>query len=242
MTMFANTIDNKTTTTDPNGNEIVDLTSSIFSNGVQITSYTLKRVPNDYIMRPDLVSLAEYGSTDKTEYIMMFNQVGNPFTLEKDDVLLIPDVMEADSLVSSVSSTDSAGNNTTSDASIQEILVQNYYKHSGRHNNVDMTSYDDFENSSVPSGTTTATTTATDSSTGSLPYMLDSDTGSSMVIRNNRIYFNNTNDAGLAATEVNTSTIDSAITSILDSSASSSCAYNGTSLSSFIKALNDSSN
>ena len=93
--MFEATIDNKPKTMDPNGNEIVDLTAPIFRNNEKITSYRLRRVPSDFAMRPDLEAFVELGSIDHTEYIMMFNAVGNPFSIDKDDVLLIPNLIEA---------------------------------------------------------------------------------------------------------------------------------------------------
>jgi len=92
--MFKASLDNKAKVTDPNGNEIVDLTSATFRNNDQISQYFLRKVPSEFRMRPDLIALTELGTTDKTEYIMMFNQIGNPFSIDKDDVLLFPDLVE----------------------------------------------------------------------------------------------------------------------------------------------------
>ena len=96
---FPASIDNKGTVTDPNGNEIVNLPVSPFRRDVEITNYFLRKVPDNYVMRPDLIALMELGSVNRAEYIMMFNQIGNPFSIEKDDILLIPEATEADTLI-----------------------------------------------------------------------------------------------------------------------------------------------
>ncbi len=191
--MFKASLDNKAKVTDPNGNEIVDLTSATFRNNEQISQYFLRKVPSEFRMRPDLVALTELGTTDKTEYIMMFNQIGNPFSIDKDDVLLIPELIEADSMI--YDGVDSP--TMDEDIDIQEVLVKNYYKHSNRNNTVDMSSYDEFLNTPIPSGRPSRSTTPYTPQTESVePYMLR-DNEEAVVIRNGRIYFNDPNDVGL---------------------------------------------
>jgi len=194
--MFKASIDNKKIVTDPNGNEIVDLTSSTFRNNNKITQYILRKVPTDYRMRPDLVALTELGSIDKTEYIMMFNQIGNPFSIDKDDILMIPELIEADSLVYSGIGTSE----TDEDTDIREILVKNYYKHSNRDTGVDMSSYDDFLNTSIPSGSPSSQSGrqagTLPQGESSEPYMLNGNE-EAVIIRNGRIYFNDENDVAL---------------------------------------------
>jgi len=190
--MFKASIDNKKIIQDPNGNEIVDLTSSTFRVNQKISQYFLRKVPSDYRMRPDLIALTELGTTDKTEYIMMFNQIGNPFSIDRDDVLLIPELIEADSMIWS-------GNESPTmdeDTNIQDILVKNYYKHSNRDNTVDMSSYDDFLNTEIPSGNPTANTDTLEQGEGRAPYMLRGNE-EAIIIRNGRIYFNDENDVAL---------------------------------------------
>jgi hypothetical protein len=41
-------------------------------------------------MRPDLVSLSMYRTIDNTELILKYSGISNPFSLDDDDVLLIP--------------------------------------------------------------------------------------------------------------------------------------------------------
>lgn len=257
--MFKSSIDNKKKIMDPNGNEIVDLTSSTFRNNEQISQYFMRKVPSDYRMRPDLISLAELGTIDKTEYIMMFNQIGNPFSIDKDDILLIPELIEADSMVYS----DSAEAEQANESSIREILVKNYYKHSNRNNTVDMSSYDDFLNTEIPSGQATTDGQASQGESRE-PYYLRGNE-EAVVIRNGRIYFNDENDVGLSENndtsaegpgsagtnypgaitieDIDNNNVDAVITNIINGVSTdlseSNCTYNGTNLSEFIKAINE---
>lgn len=260
--MFKSSLDNKLLTTDPNGNEIVDLTSSPFRLNQKISHYFMRKVPSEYRMRPDLVALIELGSTEKTEYIMMFNQIGNPFSIDKDDVLLIPELVEADSLVYSDNTNMMLDRSSELDSSIRDLLVQNYYKHSNRDPGVDMSSYDDFLNTPIPSGNVDQGTDTATQGSGRQPYMLENNERA-MVIRDGRIYFNDKDDVGLRATldtqdssyptdqsidgiridEITNGNIDAKIQSIINGVktdlSSSNCTYNGTNLAEFIKALNE---
>lgn len=86
--MFSKTIDNKSTFTDVDGNIVVNLSESIFDPNKRIVSaYTLFRVPKHYEMRPDLVSIAMYGSDIYTEMVLKYAMIDNPFSLEKDDLV-----------------------------------------------------------------------------------------------------------------------------------------------------------
>lgn len=230
---FKNAIDNKPIVSDPNNNQIVNLPLSPFTRNVEIENYRMKRVPSDYVMRPDLIALIELGDANKMEYIMMFNQIGNPFSIDEDDVLLIPDVPTADTMMIPYSSN---AYSSPSDSSIQDILVQNYYKFAGREY-VDMSSYQDFLEDTIPSGNTEPSDNLT-----SIPYLLN-DNEEALVVRNGKVYFNNPNDNGLQDDIANTD-IDKTIADILNNVSSDlgceNCSYNGTSLSDFIKAINKS--
>lgn len=277
--MFKASLDNKSITTDPNGNEIVDLTSSTFRNNEKISQYFLRKVPSDYRMRPDLIALAELGTTDKTEYIMMFNQIGNPFSIDKDDILMIPELIEADSMVWN-------GNESPlmdEDDTVRDILIKNYYKHSNREENlVDMTSYDDFLNTPIPSGKASeipSSGTETGQAVSRAPYMLRGNE-EAVTIKNGRIYFNTPGMSGTGEPETEGGVsgiaqtpfdeiaaggkpseaptrdympvipedivpdqVDGIITKIIHDKetpfSDANCTYNGTSLSDFIKAIND---
>lgn len=237
---FPASIDAKGLVTDPNGNTIADLPACPLQKGAEISSYFLRRVPAKYAMRPDLIAYTELGSVERTEYIMMFNQCGNPFAIDEDDILLIPDAVEADALV--VPYTNNKASMVPDDASIQDILVKNYYKYSARDSMVDMSSYDDFLNTPIPSGNTEKTA---DERNATVPYLLGDDE-SALVIRNGRIYFNSPQDAAVTPSEAEGTDIDATIQSVLDGVGTdlscSNCTYNGTSLAEFIKALGNSTN
>lgn len=48
-------------------------------------------VMNDQlVMRPDLVSRAAYATSEFWDFILKYNSVSNPFSIDKDDVFLIP--------------------------------------------------------------------------------------------------------------------------------------------------------
>jgi hypothetical protein len=45
-----------------------------------------------YVARPDLISLAMFGSDKYADIICKVNGISNPFELNEDDVLLIPNI------------------------------------------------------------------------------------------------------------------------------------------------------
>ena len=94
--MFEYTLDRKEEVTDARGNRIIDLTKSIFSrNTGEIQDYRVVRMTDVYQMRPDLISQYMYGTDEYTEFILKFAGISNPFTLDEDDILLIPNVTQA---------------------------------------------------------------------------------------------------------------------------------------------------
>ena len=67
------------------------MAQSIFSRSAgQIQDYEIVRMSDVYHMRPDLVSQMMYDTEDFTEFVLKFAGISNPFTLDDDDVLLIP--------------------------------------------------------------------------------------------------------------------------------------------------------
>lgn len=50
----------------------------------------LVEITDDYIARPDLISLKAYGSDDYVDIICKFNGISNPFELNKGDVIVLP--------------------------------------------------------------------------------------------------------------------------------------------------------
>jgi hypothetical protein len=49
-------------------------------------------IQEQHICRPDLISWEAYRSVDYTDIILKFNQITNPFSMQIDDFLVIPDL------------------------------------------------------------------------------------------------------------------------------------------------------
>ena len=85
--MFEKSLGTKKTYTY-NGYTLYDLTESIFDPTQSMSSFgTPYKVPEEFEMRPDLVSEAIYGTTDYTEMVLKYSLIQNPFALEKDDFI-----------------------------------------------------------------------------------------------------------------------------------------------------------
>ena len=52
--------------------------------------FDLVEITDDYVARPDLVSVKAYGSDDYTDLICKINGISNPFELNKGDLLVLP--------------------------------------------------------------------------------------------------------------------------------------------------------
>ena len=50
------------------------------------------RVTDDYVARPDLISLAVYGTDQYADILCKINGISNPFELNADMILLIPNI------------------------------------------------------------------------------------------------------------------------------------------------------
>ena len=75
---------------------IVDLTKAslnFFSNA-RIRSSVI--VDDDMVSRPDLVSMKEYGKDSMYDYILKYNGISNPVSLESGQLLMIPDPDDMD--------------------------------------------------------------------------------------------------------------------------------------------------
>lgn len=81
-------------TTDENGKseQYVDLLAKTWDVWTD-TPYMEPIVVNKYyVARPDLISLAVYGSDEYADMICKFNGISNPFELNEDMVLYIPPI------------------------------------------------------------------------------------------------------------------------------------------------------
>ena len=210
--MFTNTIDKKPTIIDNNGNEIVDLTKSIFSKGATgLNSYQTVKLNSHYQMRPDKVAFAEYGKDEYTEYILKYSGVSNPFSIDQDDVLFIPEPSEAEAQMEDVENQE---------VSLQE-QVQTYYKFTNKDFKSDSTSYDNLANKPIPSGAAKFE----ENDGFMVPYI--SDQGTSITIKNGRMYF---------GTDAGNTTMPEDYAEKLATALDEKCATNGMSMTDFVRA------
>ena len=105
--MFTNSLDTKPKFTRTDGQEIRDLTQSMFNlKSNEYTNYTVYKVPRDYVMRPDLISKAVYNNSLYAEIVLKYNGISNPFTIDEDDVILIPNLESAKDKIKQVKPND----------------------------------------------------------------------------------------------------------------------------------------
>lgn len=67
------------------------LSNNIDIENNKITDCSIIEVTSDYIARPDLISLAVYGSDQYADAICKINGISNPFELNEGMILFIPD-------------------------------------------------------------------------------------------------------------------------------------------------------
>lgn len=72
-----------------NGETYIDLLSNSFDKDLPIDAKIVV-VNKYYVARPDLISLALYGSDRYADAICKINGISNPFELNEDDILLAP--------------------------------------------------------------------------------------------------------------------------------------------------------
>lgn len=76
-----------------NNEVIVDLLEPTLVIDRSSKNYVITRifvVTDDYVMRPDLISFAAYGSDQYVDLILKANEISNPFSIDVGDVILIP--------------------------------------------------------------------------------------------------------------------------------------------------------
>ena len=162
-------------------------------------------------MRADKVAWNEYGSDEYTEYILKYSGVSNPFSIDKDDVLFIPNTTEADA---QMQKTEEKQQDTTKQ-------VQTYYKFTNKDFKSDSASYDNLANKVIPSGVLSPE----ENGGFMVPYI--SDQGTSITIKNGRMYFGT--DAGnIASPEEYAEQLATAL--------DKKCITNGMSLTDFVRA------
>ena len=74
-----------------NGEDVIDLTSVSFGYNYEVNIIGLGIVSEELEMRPDLIAKIYYSDISKLDYILKFNGISNPFSLEKGTILIIGD-------------------------------------------------------------------------------------------------------------------------------------------------------
>ena len=111
--MFKYTIDEKPIITNNDNVDIKDLCESIFNFDNNITGdVNIYKVNKAYAMRPDLIAYAAYGSTENMELILKINGISNPFSIDENDIVIIPDKDKISSIVKPMSMSITDGDNT----------------------------------------------------------------------------------------------------------------------------------
>ena len=174
--MFLDSLDKKPFFTTGDGNIIRDLTRSMFDfSSNNYTSFNMFRISADYVMRPDLISQAVYNNILYTEYILKYNGISNPFSLQEGDVILIP------TLESAIKNTKTQG--TSKDDPAKKLRDSYKYIDPTKIPKKDQAS-DDFSNRNLKKPGTTGNLEE-----GALPPNIADEGVSQIVERNGRIYF-----------------------------------------------------
>lgn len=74
-----------------NDDKYIDLMGTTFNNDA-LYNPTPIIVNKYYVGRPDLISLAMYGTDKHADIICKINGISNPFELNEDDVILVPNI------------------------------------------------------------------------------------------------------------------------------------------------------
>ena len=86
--------------------EFIDLLTKS-CNSMDSTAGDIIIVNKHYIARPDLISLAVYGSDEYADLICKYNGISNPFELNENDVIVLPQYHEFQNLIDTVNNTTS---------------------------------------------------------------------------------------------------------------------------------------
>lgn len=93
---FPLTIDSKRKFTLPDGTEIVDLTQQTLEYEYEdVIVYNSFYCTSQMNMRADKIAQIVYSDKNKTEYILKFNNISNPFSIEEGDLISIPESLNA---------------------------------------------------------------------------------------------------------------------------------------------------
>lgn len=202
--MFQHTLDSRKEIVDWEGNRLIDLFPSVFDfKSNQIENYNVYKVTENFVCRPDLVSLRYYGTTEKTEYILLYNGISNPFSLDKDDILMVPNPAQADAQMKNFDSESTSMNQFRLN---RNLAIKNAYKYISEKKFPKANANLAFDNSNIGD---------TSTKRGLPTYEVDTD-AAAVVVRNGRVYFGQ-NSGLLSASDIPTANIDAKIEQLVNS-------------------------
>lgn len=74
-----------------NGEHIRDLTAQSVDFTREMYVIDTAVVTSDFVMRADLVAKVEFRNSNRLDYLLKFNGISNPFSVDEGDILLVPD-------------------------------------------------------------------------------------------------------------------------------------------------------
>lgn len=83
----------------PNNDVIIDLATSTIKYKFNPNIKETIIVTEEFAMRPDLISKLVYGDESLFDYILTFNGISNPLSIEPGQILLIPEKEEMDQML-----------------------------------------------------------------------------------------------------------------------------------------------
>lgn len=93
-----------------NGQEILDLVTPSIDRGYSLGYSRAVLVSEEMVMRPDLLAQMYCGNQSKLGVLLKVNSISNPYSLDSDDILFIPDYESQYGIIQSPSD---SGNNET---------------------------------------------------------------------------------------------------------------------------------
>lgn len=237
--MFKYSIDKKSEITDSYGNVLIDLTNSIFSKySTNLNNFQVKYVTKLYNMRPDLVSIGEYGTDENTEFILKYSGISNPFSFGENDIIIIPEITEVEQQLK-VNTPIEHDDEKTKET---EVLIKNFFKFHNSYKK-DHTTYNALNNLNIPSGNLDNLETK-NKDNYNVPYISE-DGETAITIKNGKMYFG-TNSGVKTAGIDNVEDLDNKIKSIVNNTATAlsdtNCLSNGINLSTFVRSSLKSQN
>ena len=73
------------------GESFIDLMANVFNENAMYNP-SVVIVNEHYVARPDLISLAMFGDDKYGDIICKINGISNPFELNEDDILVVPNI------------------------------------------------------------------------------------------------------------------------------------------------------